>query len=389
MKYRADIQGLRAIAVLMVLIFHFNRSWLSGGFIGVDIFFVISGFLITKIILSKLEKSNFKLVDFYVSPAQRIVPAYYVAITIAMVVSLAMFTYLDAYYLNLIYYKCVAFVSNITLGRMDTYFAPDMSEIPFLHTWTLAIEMQFYFILPLILMFVKRKYLKFVLPFLIALLLSYAQYYIIEGSKSSIYFSLLARAPEFLIGSVVALVNKEFKNNLLAILSFVVLLTASILISEKSDFPGLLSLVPCVATSALILLRNSTISNKLLSHPIMVYIGELSYSIYLWHWIVLALMRYYVIEYTLSASWFILALALIVVLSILSYYFIEKATRKLSRKQFFAFIIPLTILAGGAFFWGKHVLAKTSEYEISMTTSFGQDRTTDGASYAYDKLEAI
>jgi peptidoglycan/LPS O-acetylase OafA/YrhL len=158
MFFRNDIQGLRAFAVSLVFIFHLNPIWLPGGFIGVDVFFVISGYLISYIILQKKDKSNFSFLDFYKGRIKRIVPAYYFMLSIIGIVSL--FIYFNADIGSILRRELVAtslFFSNVYFTTLNTYFGAEMQENVFLHTWTLGVEMQFYLILPLFLIFIRNN----------------------------------------------------------------------------------------------------------------------------------------------------------------------------------------------------------------------------------------
>lgn len=148
MQYRYDIQGLRALAVLLVFFFHLSPATLSGGFVGVDIFFVISGYLISGIILHKKEQNKFHFLDFYISRFARILPAYSLFLVITF--SVAIFLYLPSDIINIrnnVFWSAL-FFSNQYLAQQNNYFGMSSLENPFLHTWSLAIEMQFYFLLP-------------------------------------------------------------------------------------------------------------------------------------------------------------------------------------------------------------------------------------------------
>lgn len=157
MKFRADIQGLRAIAFLSVFIFHLNKAWLPGGFLGVDIFFVISGYLITTITISDMDKGRFTFGNFFKKRLVRIAPAYY-ALIFGVSLAACLFylsTDIKTFRDDLSY--ALIFLSNKIFSRGDSYFGAKLSENALLHTWSLAIEMQFYLILPFILYFVKKR----------------------------------------------------------------------------------------------------------------------------------------------------------------------------------------------------------------------------------------
>ena len=385
MVYRNDIQGLRAVAVLLVFIFHLNSAYLSGGFIGVDVFFVISGFLISSIILHKKEKGSFKFLEFYKGRIKRIVPAYLLFLLIILLVGCFIYFPTDIKALRRGVFNSLFFNSNNYLASLDTYFGASSSENPILHTWTLAIEMQFYFILPVILMLVKRKYLTPVLIFLIVSLFGYSYYNsTFLSNKNGMYFSLLARMPEFLIGTLIAVkgsiiyVSNSKIRNVLSIVAIGLLLLTSFAIDESTNFPGIIVLLPCIAVSFILINHNTILNHKILSHKFMVHIGELSYSIYLWHWGLMALLRYYNFTYTFTLGEMILITVLTYLLSYLSYTYIENTFRKMDDIHFAKLItVPLVFLAVSAF----AVPAINSKIYIIPKkysfTSFGLDSHSD------------
>ena len=146
MQYRYDIQGLRAVAVLLVFFFHLNANLLSGGFVGVDVFFVISGYLISGIILHKKEQNKFQFIDFYISRFKRLLPAYLIFLLVTFLVATLLYLPSDIIGVrNSVFWSSI-FYSNKYLSELDNYFGMSSQENPLLHTWTLAIEMQFYFL---------------------------------------------------------------------------------------------------------------------------------------------------------------------------------------------------------------------------------------------------
>ncbi|MDR6544698.1 peptidoglycan/LPS O-acetylase OafA/YrhL [Chryseobacterium rhizosphaerae] len=210
MQFRNDIQGIRALAFFLVFIFHINYTWLQGGFIGVDVFFVISGYLMTSIIIDQKDKNIFSFYDFYWKRLKRIFPAYLFLIIAATLAGSFIYLARDIWTLQKSAGASIVFLSNLLFSRGDSYFGAALNENPFLHTWSLAIEMQFYLLLPLLLIWVKRKYLSAVIVLLIIVLTIYTSISMyIDNSNTSTYFSLVSRIPEFLIGSFYSL---AFKN---------------------------------------------------------------------------------------------------------------------------------------------------------------------------------
>lgn len=201
---RHDIQGLRALAVLAVIVFHVDSNWLPGGFIGVDVFLVLSGYLLTSIVLRKRVEGRFSFLSFYAARVRRIVPAYVLMLAVTAVVMAVLLIPRDFEGFKESLYAAISFNSNNYFAGQNDYFAPDSHELPLLHTWSLAIEMQFYLILPIVLVIVPRNLLIFVLSAVAILLLGYTVYQLADGQRQTVYFSLGARIPEFLIGSLLA-----------------------------------------------------------------------------------------------------------------------------------------------------------------------------------------
>jgi peptidoglycan/LPS O-acetylase OafA/YrhL len=354
MNYRYDIQGLRAIAVLLVFIFHLNSDYLSGGFIGVDIFFVISGYLVSKIILQKMDSTEkkFSLTDFYLGRFRRLLPVYLVFLIVTLIIGSFVYLSIDINSLRKNVFWSTIFNSNYYLSTLDDYFGAKSSENPFLHTWTLSIEMQFYFLLPIYLLFVNRKYLLSLTLLIAILLLSYS-YYNIEylSNKSSMYFSFPARIPEFLIGVIFGIISQSFAERfnkfreILSWIAFSILIASSIIFSEKLNFPGIIVLIPCLATAILLCLPDSNFNKKVLGNKLLVHLGEISYSVYLWHWPIMAYMRYYNNRYSFTWLEIILVTVLTYSLSFISYKFFEVKYRKIDNKKIFfhygAFLIVL------------------------------------------------
>jgi len=348
MQFRNDIQGLRAIAFLLVFIFHLNNHWLSGGFLGVDLFFVISGYLMTTITINDIEKNKFSFITFFEKRFKRILPAYLFFLLIISILGSLTFIYTDIYKLRLSIIKAIKFISNLYFSAGDSYFGAKLSENPLLHTWSLSIEMQFYLILPFVLVFFKKHLLPIFIT-LIIIITVYSTYEIFfTNNQQKIYFSLISRIPEFLIGSVYSIVFKnglDFsrqKNNIIAICSFLVLIICSFYYTEETPFPGILALIPCIAGANILVLKNNTISD-ILSNKVLVYIGELSYSLYLWHWGIIALIRYINGVYELTPTEVIFIIISTFAISWFSYNFLENRFRKTKISVFLLIFIPIYI----------------------------------------------
>src|SRR5690606_33962421 len=235
------------------------------------------------------------------------------------------------------------FISNMLFAKGQSYFGVGLNDNPLLHTWSLSIEMQFYFILPLIIICIKNKYLPYIMGGLIILLTGYSTYeMVVNHATSSMYFSLLARMPEFFVGSLLSLIfiNREpigKKNSIIiSTIGLLAIFGSAFYITGESIFPGVLALIPTVGTG-LLLISHKNIFSDLLSKKIMVHIGELSYSLYLWHWPIMAFMRYHEGKtgaYYFSLFEIIFISVLTYVLARLSYTFIENIFRTTGNKKF-------------------------------------------------------
>lgn len=336
--FRGDIQGLRAIAVLAVIVFHINKEWLPGGFIGVDIFFVISGFLVGGILLRKKRAGRFSLYDFYAARVRRIVPAYFALLAVTSVVAAVIFIPKDFGFFWDSAKSAIYFGSNGYFSKFGDYFAPSAHELPLLHTWSLAVEMQFYLLLPVLIILLPPRLRDASLVVAIIVLVGYGFHEVNSGQKQAAYFSLFVRIPEFLLGVVLAVFEsgrgqgelREWiacRANWIGVFGFFLLVGSFWLISEDSAFPGVWVLVPCVGAVAVIGARNGVISVGL-AHPALVWIGGLSYSLYLWHWPILAFLRYAVESYQLSISLLGGFLILLLMLSYVSWRWIEIPYRR-------------------------------------------------------------
>ena len=349
MNLRQDIQGLRAIAVLLVIAFHINNKWLPGGFIGVDMFFVISGFLISQSILKAVDNDSFNFIIFFEGRLKRIMPNY--LFMLLLIVILASFILITTDYQTFFHQfkRAFLFISNQLFATTDDYFGTKSFENPLLHTWSLSIEMQFYFFLPVIIYFLPKSLRIGFISILFIFLLFYTEYKLrIEKNKAEIYFALLARALEFMVGISINFLpqqtsKKHTYKEIYAVFAILIIFVSAMLITEKSIFPGLLGLPSCIATAALILITNSK-TNVFLSTPIFSFIGKISYSLYLYHWPVLALYRYSVMRYHLYPLEVFFLIICFSSIAILSYYIVEQNFRKLQGFKFYKLLITLTFL---------------------------------------------
>jgi peptidoglycan/LPS O-acetylase OafA/YrhL len=333
--YRPDVDGLRALAILSVVAFHANAAWLPGGFIGVDIFFVISGYLITKIIAKDIAHGNFSIARFYVRRAKRILPALFTVLVASWLLGLLLLTPNELSNLGKSIAATTGFVSNITFWREIGYFDIAAERKPLLHTWSLAVEEQFYLVWPLVLVYVSRTRLnrRHLLLALIALSFALSAYAVVRQPPAA-FFLIPTRAWELLIGAMLALgvfappANASIRNACAAT-GLALIATGLIRLDHNSAFPGWNALYPCLGTALLIHAGEqgeNVLSRHLLARRPVVFIGLVSYSFYLWHWPLLALGRI-TQRGDLSQIQSLSLLAIAFLLSVLTWHFVETPFR--------------------------------------------------------------
>ena len=299
-KYRPDIDGLRAIAILLVIIFHACPKFLRGGFIGVDIFFVISGYLITGIILKGLSRDNFSLLEFYSRRIKRIFPALIVVLSFCLVVGWYVLLADEYEVLGKHIAAGSIYISNFVLQSEAGYFDTDAELKPLLHLWSLAVEEQFYLFFPLLLIFSHRLHINalgvIIIGFAISFALNVSQ---ITDKPSEVFFYPQSRIWELLIGSAVAyislqthLLKARTQNiaNFLSLFGLALILFAWVYLdSKKIFFPYYWALLPTLGAVCLILAGDRAWFNRtILASKVAVFIGLISYPLYLWHWVLLS-----------------------------------------------------------------------------------------------------
>lgn len=327
--FRDDITGLRAISVLLVVLFHFDVPPFHGGFIGVDVFFVISGFLMTKIIVGGLDLGNFRLVDFYGARIRRIVPALAVLSVALLIVGGILFDPLTYEAVSKAALSSTTFVSNVTAMREMGYFHAEATKRNFfLHTWSLSLEWQYYIILPLALCALSRwrwAWRNRLPIFLLGAAFSFAATIVALGDNRDTYaFYLLPfRAWEMLIGGAVFLCPapriRELTRRSLSLAGVGLIFAASVLVDHNTPWPGLWAIAP--VGGAALTLFGDTGDDKAWRFPGAQLVGAASYSIYLWHWPVLVFGRYF--ELSPSTLHTTLGIGCSLGLGLLSYHYVE------------------------------------------------------------------
>ena len=390
-QYRLDIQGLRAIAVLAVMAFHFNPRWLPGGFIGVDVFLVISGFLIVRILLAKKKQADYRigraLQYFYSSRLKRIAPAYFMMLVLVSLFAAILFLPQDlATYRNSMQ-AATWFHSNSYFAHFGDYFAPATHEQPLLHTWSLAVEVQFYLLAPFLVLLLPIRALKWVFLTLFMGFTALAQYRLqVLGIQQATYYSLYARLPEFFAGALVALALRAEPAKKTPVwagyFGLTLIFIAALTQPQLGPFPGLSAWLPAGGAALLLLYPAQGIAQKLLSNRLMVWVGELSYSLYLWHWPVLALLRYYTGTQILDLTLSLLFILLTFTLATLSFYGIEAPLRTMRTREkqiraysaliFATLLIGISIKPINQFFSPPQLQIEYARYADPATICHGQ-----------------
>jgi len=406
MKYRAEIDGLRAFAVIPVILFHAGFSSFSGGFIGVDIFFVISGFLITTIIISELDRKNFSIVRFYERRARRILPALVFMIIISSIVATRLFapSDLEDYFKSVL--SVSVFSSNIFFWQSSGYFDTAVELKPLLHTWSLAVEEQYYLIFPVLLM-VFWKFGKKNIALLIAVIAASSLALAEVGSTrfaSANFYLLPTRAWELLLGSLTAFhvarhadddsTHRPLKEALGWI--GVALCVAPVFLYDASTpFPGIYAIPPTVGACLVIVFASGrTTAGRLLSTKPLVWIGLVSYSAYLWHQPIFAFARYQIEGPSpLVFSGLILAT---LAAAYLSWRFVEKPFRSpqalkapfIFKSSAMATVAMVTVGTIGFATHGFESLKSTPQQREALSTAVNSPKRSECHTWGDDYLPA-
>lgn len=361
--YRKEIDGLRALAVVPVILFHAGFQMFSGGFIGVDIFFVISGFLITSILLDEHQKQTFSLAAFYERRARRILPALFLVLTCCLPFAFVILSPLDLRAFAKSLLGANIFLANVVSYQQTDYFDAASEIKPLLHLWSLSIEEQYYLVLPLLLAFLVRRSPKSIIATLLVLCfasLAYSEHVLYTNERASFFFTT-SRAWELLVGSIAAamvsykLVYLKSTNDsrlllirqLVSCLGLAMVVVPVFLYSKDTPFPGIYAVVPALGTALILLFAvEQTWVQRILSIKPLVGVGLISYSAYLWHQPILAFVRYRSLD-SLSTATLLVLVSLVLVLAYLSWLLVERPFRnkqKFSRKQIWFFTITSTLL---------------------------------------------
>lgn len=348
------IDGLRALAIFSVLGFHFFPNWLKSGFIGVDIFFVISGYLLTNIVLNDLDNNNFSYIDFYLRRFKRIFPTLLLLFILYILFGWFILLEDEFYLLSKHILATIALIPNFVFWQEINYFDNVKYTKPFLHLWSLGVEFQFYILLPFLISYIYKKKYNIFFTFLIISFISFLiNIVFMYFNQQFSFYSSVTRFWEFLIGALVGyffyvlkkknIIFNLFLKNLLSIIGIILIFYGFFYIKEL-NFPGYYALIPAAGTALIIISgENAFINKAILSNNIVVWFGLISFPLYLFHWPMLTGFKL-INDRLLHPEERVLIIVISILLSYLTYVFLEKKIKKNNNKSFFIKLIILTLI---------------------------------------------
>jgi peptidoglycan/LPS O-acetylase OafA/YrhL len=337
--YRADIDGLRAIAVLAVVLFHAKVPGFSGGFVGVDVFFVISGYLITKIIEGELQRGNFSFLGFYERRIRRIFPALFTVILGCLAAGIILLAPRQLLSLGRSILAATGFISNIyfkSTSHTAGYFADGSTNQFLLHTWSLSLEEQFYVLFPLLLLCLHKVARRFkgVIVLLLALTSLAVSVYAVKWQPVAAFYLLPSRAWELLAGALLVFkplppVKSSLLRSVLGLIGLAAIAYSIANYTETTPFPGLAALLPCLGAVLLLYAGEGGASwvTSAMSFGPLVFLGAISYSLYLWHWPFIVLTKYYYAAFYVFPAQEVPGMIAALLLAILTFEFVETPFR--------------------------------------------------------------
>lgn len=337
-KYRPEIDGLRAVAVIPVILFHLGFEWINGGYYGVDVFFVISGFLITSIILKELNKGVFSMLNFWKRRIRRILP-----LLLTVIITVLAFSFFMVFRPSLVTYANDALAAtfsyaNISLFlKFSDYWGSAAESSPFLHTWSLAVEEQFYLIYPFVILLLFKFRVSMIKSLIFIIVLSFCLFlYGVIYFPNATFFLLPTRAWELAMGGLIGVLNPNKIpfithkiRSKMPIIGLLLILVSYILFTGN-DGIGVSVILPVIGSAIIIAYcsKDDFIGNWLSKKP-FVFIGKLSYSLYLWHWPIIVFANFIFFQfYDNNIIRITIILILTIFFSLISYYLVEKPTRK-------------------------------------------------------------
>lgn len=334
--YRADIDGLRAVAVLLVVLCHLGIGP-AGGFVGVDVFFVVSGYLITGIVRSELRDGTFSFRRFYTRRARRILPALVAVCAFCLVAGWFLLLPSDLESLGVQVVTALLGLSNIYFALSTGYFDQSAELLPLLHTWSLGVEEQFYLVWPLALLLLHRRRrisrttAVWIGCGVLLAALAAAQLIVWKYADAAFYLPF-SRAWELALGAAVTYLPRVADRRIArsaSIAGLAMIVAAALLYSDDTVFPGLAAILPCLGAALVVWPpAQHGIGNRLMALPPFVWVGKISYSLYLWHWPVLVFAKHYFIGQSVSWPLSLVLLLTTIIISALCWTFIEQPFRQ-------------------------------------------------------------
>ncbi|MBC7002130.1 acyltransferase [Photobacterium sp. BZF1] len=396
LSYRKELDGLRALAVIAVIIYHANLEVfgfhiLKGGFFGVDVFLVLSGYLITGIIRNQMEKGSFSFVDFYWRRAKRILPALLIMLVVSTLLAYVILLPNDLVSYSKSLQSALFFGSNHFFYGEDSYVADASIYKPLLHTWSLAVEWQFYIVYPIVVWFINKYFKRHLFGILLGLAILSLQYsnYIVSNYPDMAFFLLPSRAWELILGGLITfydreLIQKATKNSFanfayqaLPIIGLAVVIHCMVFIDHTVLHPSFLTLLPVLGTCLFIMFSHEgELTNDILSLKPVVYIGLISYSLYLWHQPVFVFFRFVKNE-SFRHEHLLLLIAISSLLAVVTYKYIESYYRQKKTSHLAA---SLLVIQTG--------LLMVFAYQTPISKGF-PERLTGIVKEAYDMYETV
>lgn len=336
MQLRLEIQGLRALAVSVVILFHAGFGWAQGGYVGVDVFFVISGFLITYSLLKRKENRN--LGEFYIRRIRRLFPALLATVIVTFIASYIIMTKTDFSLMAKSSLYAIVSLSNVGFWMESGYWDTTSHLKPLLHTWSLSVEEQFYLVWPALMIVLLKGGKKFVFAFMLALVIGgmFAAQYFTPTMPSAVFYLTPFRAYQFAIGGAYAAylimsdktqVSSGLVSDVLFLVGSAMILVPTVIYTGEPYYLGALASVPCFGAVLIIMAGPGKIIGALYTNRVSEYLGRISYSLYLVHWPIMALYSYIVLrKYTLPEQ--LVMIAATFVLAVVLYYAVESYFRK-------------------------------------------------------------
>jgi len=403
-KYRPDIDGLRSLAILPVVIFHAFPNLIPGGFVGVDIFFVISGYLISTIIFSSLERDRFSLLEFYIRRIRRIFPALILVLLASILCGWYLLFSSEFEGLGKHVVASAGFFQNFILWKEVGYFDGPANLKPLLHLWSLSVEEQFYVIWPLLMVFAWRLRWNFIKIVSIVAIASFSiNIFLTYQSSGAAFYLPFPRFWELMTGGMVAYINLhrpetlKHYSNLKSFVGLAFIVASFIFIDDSSMFPGWLALFPVIGTALIISSGGKAwVNSAVLSNKLLVGIGLISYPLYLWHWPLISYVH--IVNPEPSGEVLSSIVVLAIALAIVTFYLIEKPFRTKGKPNNMAVIlVALLMITGsiGLYIWGKDgaiTRVQNEQHELlskERDAQFRLSRRSDGSCKKYNNIPKV